>query len=135
MAAKTQTESEEQVELCTEAQQRLVRELYKETGYEIARQFPLHEMGKFSKDEIGGHIDMLIGYKRAQQNGNLSKTNGWEKISYAMIYKLVWKRYTESGTYPTDGENEFSKRVHAEYLLFKESATYSKEQTAAAVVK
>ncbi len=135
MAAKTQTETEEQVELCTGAQQTLIRELYQETGYDIMRQFPLHEMNKVSKADAGCHIDMLIGYKRAQQNGNGSKINGWEKISYAMIYKLVWKRYTESGVYPSSGSIGFIERVHAEYLLFKEAADYSKEQTAKVAVK
>jgi len=111
----------------TSKQKELIKQLYKETGYK--RQYSDIDLNGLYNVEAQKHIDFLLGYKRAKLNGNNAekKANGFDKISFSMIYKLVWKY---CGEHPNpvirEGKN-FQKLVAMEYEQYIKTLNYVKK--------
>lgn len=114
----------------TERQWTLCQQLYAETGYE--RQYTEAAFMQLTREEASKHIAFLKEYKlRAQQEAlNNHKVNGFDKISFGMVYKMVWKDAIEKASKGLVFREDFLHRCYEEYILFKDAAEYTKRKVA-----
>jgi len=105
----------------TEAQVQLVLQLYKECDYK--RAYSEQELAAMNRAEISKHVAFVKEYKNVQQQLALQngKVNGFDKVSFAMIYKLCFNAWVGNERYGCSGydEDDFISRVKAEYALFR----------------
>jgi len=112
----------------TEAQVRLALQLYTETDY--VRRYTEAELRKLSCVELSDHIAKVKDWKlaRSQQSLEAARVSGFDKISFAMVYKLVWRDAMEKWQKELIGKETFLERCNSEYQLFKEAADYCKQK-------
>ena len=126
MVKEKKTEARSEGNLATEKQKELIKALYEETGYK--RQYNEIELNGIYNEEAQKHIDFLLGYKRSQINGgkNTENANGFNKIEFGMIYKLLWRFNSEHPKLRPLNEESLNVQAHAEYLLYKQAMAYVK---------
>lgn len=130
MVSQEKEETRSKAASATPKQVHLIKDLYSETGYK--RKYSDDDLFHMENKEAQKHIDFLIGYKRAQINGNGKEKpeEGFNKIEFGMIYKLCW-RYCGEHPNPTIKQgNNFLKLVAMEYTAYKKAMAYTKAQTA-----
>ena len=128
MATEEKAKNKSGFEHITEPQIELIKQLYEETQYE--RQYTGRALEHLTKNEAMKHIDYLKNYKARmlQDQHNQQRVNGFDKISFAMIYKLCWKEKAEklSAVHWTD--DEFMEHVLKQYWLYTATKDYVKEK-------
>ena len=126
MESETQNE-----QAATQKQKALINSLLDELAYSPEAASDAYASAD-SKEKAGKLIEELLEEKRVLQEKNLlpGKVNGFDKISFAMIYKLVWADAMEHAKKGFVTKDVFIQRVHSEYKLFKDAADYCKKAVA-----
>ena len=123
-----------EIELRTKPQEELLAALVNELGYsgEAGSDIMASANGK---EATGKLIEELLEEKRElKAHGLLSpKANGFEKITYAMIYKLCWNATHDLYTNHPELYFGFREWVAKEYAQFKDCADYCKQKVAGEV--
>lgn len=76
--------------LATEAQISLIQQLYEEMGYKERRENM--ELESMTREQASEHVHFLKEMKvrdQAQRSNN-QRVKGFDKISHAMLFKLMW---------------------------------------------
>lgn len=114
----------------TDKQKALIIKLYGETDFLKERRYNLDSLNELDKQTAEMHIDHLIKIRRAQQNHTPERVNGFDKICYAMIYKLCWRTLEDNPRGMPSRHTRFREWVFEEYLEFKDAQQYAKEKVA-----
>lgn len=117
-----------QEKLATEAQIKLIKELYEETHYK--HQYTSDMLAYLTREEANKHINFLKETKvrDAQLRSQFPQNKGFDKIAFGLVYKLC-RRSVKSNTEGLPPEYlNFKAWVNAEYKLFKECQKYSRKQ-------
>ena len=130
MSAENNKKALSEQEFASEEQKKLIVQLYAETAY--PKQYNSVQLNTLERELAGKHIEALISFKRsANSTGSAEqKVNGFDKISYAMIYKLCWKRFESGTSMPFPPNYCFKEWVFEEYNSFVESVAYAKAELA-----
>lgn len=119
-----------EVQVASDKQKALIVKLYKELKFPAMQQFSLDELQKLDKPIAEEHIDYLIRCRREQQNGNGERVNGFDKISFSMIYKLCWRELQSDLNRHRVKMSFFNEWVYEEYIAFQQCKAYTKEKVA-----
>jgi hypothetical protein len=98
----------------------LIKSLCEENGLGASDQSPWFEA--CTVEQASKRIFDLkeMKVRDAQLRKANEHVNGFDKITYAMVYKFVWKACSEMPLATKPSKREFSERVSGEYLLFKQ---------------
>jgi len=107
--------------LATQAQIKLITELYEETNY--SRRYCIEELQDISRELANKHIQMLKDLKSRQYQERKNHESGpvFDKIGFGMVYKLIWRASSEQSLATKPSKVEFIDAVIAEYVLFKDA--------------
>lgn len=127
MAKSEKSQAENETPEATELQLKLYLELVEETGYK--RAYTPHDFMQLSREEASKAIHFLKEYKLRDQQlrGSGQRVNGFDKISFAMIYKLCWKAMREKYFEENCVDRGFYNAVIHEYEQFREAANRAKQ--------
>lgn len=130
MATEKNANVEPLVKTATEKQIALIQQLYSELSYE--RQYSERELLSLEQDETQKHIEVLLSLKRGKDavKANQNHSNGFDKICFAMLYKLVWRAMLDGAIKLPPGGGFAKDYLLAEYKAYKEIEAFAKEQLA-----
>jgi len=130
MVTEENAEKESSSAPITKAQEKLIDSLIEETNKEMV--FDTFIEHRMSKKEAMSYIDLLKDLKNRQyqerRGGQTSPK--FDKICYAMIYKLVWNSVQGKPIERPWKYDSFADWVFAEYSKFKECQQCAEKQVA-----
>ena len=127
MTKNDKKESSEQIVYATDLQIKTIKELYSELDYDKHRSFDDKDFPKLSKQDAGEHLEYLIKLKRATTRNGNGKQNGFDKIGYSMIYKLVWRNWGEISKRNSTVYKCLKDVVLEEYQMYKEALEFAEK--------
>ena len=118
----------EQVKLATEAQIKLILQLYTETDY--VRKYTEAELRKLSCEELSVHIAKVKDWKlaRSQQAIETARVSGFDKISFAMLYKCMLNDSDRQYFAHRCAFVGLNEALHEQYVQYREAADYCKQK-------
>jgi len=114
---------------CTKEQITLIKELYSELDYPKSRRYTNDTLELLDKKIAANHIEALIRIKRMDKNGNGNQQNGFDKIAYCMIYKLVYRDWDKLSSQAMASSMHFEEWVQYEYTKFKKAQAFAEKTT------
>jgi len=114
----------------TDAQMQLIKQLCDELAYspEAASDMLVPETVEGASQKI--HYLKECKLRDAQLRLQNAKVQGFDKITFAMVYKLVWKASAEEPLATKPSKHAFSERVTGEYTLFQQCLKDCKDYVA-----
>jgi len=128
--SKETKESESAEELITKKQEDLIKELLVEINDFEVNVPPSYTNGAMKRKEASEYIDYLLGVKQAKNGETPKRVNGFDKISYSMIYKLVYKNWDNLSSYAAVNSKTFKEVVHEQYIDYLQARDYAKQEIA-----
>ena len=122
-------------ESITTKQFNLITALYEEIDY--PRKYEDTDLCTLSKVGADKHIKAILGWKGALKEAGtpVQNGNGFDKIGFGMVYKLVYKRLASSGNEWTLNKRQFQELLYCEYANYKDATEYAKKKTAEKAVQ
>lgn len=126
MADIDEFKSAETLSAATFEQRKLIRQLEEELAVPADKKYTVPELEELTKDNASTVIENMLAQKRKLNPSSGNGCNGFDKISFGMVYKLVYANWENIHSYAAAKQLTFREVVAEEYARYKECHDFVK---------